>query len=112
MGDGHGLRIAFGNVFIAEGNAGRVEMIAAQVAAIGVGFIERAAERKAIEHLGAHACTKQQIEGFASKKLWGQGQRSVGKPEAIQNHSSYSFAGCDGFLSIGHETGIDHRNEA
>ena len=129
MGDGNGVLIPFGNVCTAEGKAGRVEMIAAQVdaflgtdrqgqllkqqvAAIGVGRIERATELKALEHLGAHACTQQQIEGFASKKLGGQGQRSVAKPEAIQNHPSYGFAGCDGFWCIGHETGIDQRNEA
>ena len=52
-----------------------------QVAAVGVGLIERAAKLKAVEHLGANALTKQQIEGFVSKKLRGQGQGPVGKPK-------------------------------
>ena len=89
LGDGHGWLIACGNGRTAECNAGGVEMMAAQgdacvgpdlqrtllkqeVAAIGVGLIERVAERQAVAHVGAHAGSPQPIEGFARKKLWGQ----------------------------------------
>jgi hypothetical protein len=76
MGDGNGLLIAFRNVLPAERKAGCVEMMEAQVnaflgtdrkgqlmeqqiAAIGVGLIERAAKLKTVEHVGAKALTKQ-----------------------------------------------------
>ena len=88
------------------------QLLKQAVAAIGVGLLARAAERKAVAQLGAHAGTTQHSEGCASNKLWGQGPRPVGKPEAIQDHPSHGLAGCEDVLGLGHETGSDHTNEA
>ena len=81
-----------------------------QVAAIGIGLIERAAELEAIEHLSPHAVMQQQIEGFAGKKLWGQRQGPIGKAEPIQNHAGHGFARREHFLWIGHQAGVNHVN--
>ena len=129
VGEAHGLRIACRNIRPAERQAGRVARIEAQgqaclgtaregerreaqLAALGVGLSERTGKRKALEHLGVHALTPHQSEGFVSKKLRWQGQGPVGKAKAIQDHPRHGFARCDHFLRIRYETCMDHINQA
>ena len=128
-GDGDGVLIALRDVLAAQRKAGCVEMIEAQVnafvgtdrqgkllkqqvAAIGMGLIKCPAKLEAVEHLGRDALTKQEIEGLAGKKLWRQGQGPIGKAQAVEDHPSDGFARRDHFLVIGHETSVDHVNEA
>lgn len=76
MGARHRLLIAVGDVLASQGEARRVKRIEAevnpclgadgagdltkqQITALGIDLIERAAERKPVEHLGAHTLTKQ-----------------------------------------------------
>jgi hypothetical protein len=69
-----------------------------QVAAIGGDLIEGAAQFEAIKHVGFDAGTKEQIEGFTRKKLWGQGQGVIGKPQTIEDHPLDRFTGDDCLL--------------
>ena len=88
MRDGNSVLITIGHIVASQGKAGGVKMAEAfinvflgtdgqgqfakqQVTTIGVDLIERATELKAVEHLRTHAFTKQEIEGFVGKKLWG-----------------------------------------
>ena len=71
-------------------------------------LVERPAEFKAIEHLRADPFTKQQLKGFVRKKLWGQGQRPIGKPQAIEDHPGHRFTRCDLLLLIRNEACINH----
>jgi len=77
-----------------------------------VDLIERATELKAVEHLRPDALTKQQVEGFLGKKLRGQEQGPIGKPQAIEDHPRHGFARCDVLLFIRHEAGVNHRYQA
>ena len=90
---------------------GQGEFAKQQITAISICFIKRAAELKAIEHLRVDAFTKQQVEGFVGKKLWRQGQRAIGKPQAIEDHPGHGFARCDLLLCVGDEACIDHLNQ-
>jgi hypothetical protein len=86
MGKANGVLITIRDIGASERKAGRVERIEAesnafvgtdrqrqflqqQVAAIGRGFSKGATKLKAVAHLGIDACAKQQIKGFAGKKL-------------------------------------------
>jgi len=71
-------------------------------------LIERAAELKTVEPLGADALTKQQVKGFVGKKLRRQGQGPIGKPQAIEDHPSHRFSWRDLLLAIGHQACINH----
>src|SRR5437016_14379686 len=79
-----------------------------QITAIGMDLLERAAELKTVEHLGANALTKQQVKGFVGKKLRRQGQGPIGKPQAIEDHSSHCFSWRDLLLVVGHQTCVNH----
>ena len=86
VGNVNGVLVTGREVLASERKARRVEMIEAQlnaflstdrtcqflkqqVAAIGRGFIEGAAQLETVEHLGIDAFAKQEIEGFVGKKL-------------------------------------------
>jgi hypothetical protein len=77
-----------------------------------VNFIERPAKLKAIEHRRSDPGAKQQIERFVGKKLRGERQRAIGKPQAIEDHPSHRFAWCDLLLLIRHEASIDQAYQA
>jgi hypothetical protein len=126
---GNGLLVAVRHVVAAQGKAGGVEMIEArvdafldtdgqgeltqqQITAIGGHLLERAAELETVEQVCVDACMKQEIEGCVGKKLRRQGQWPIGKPQAIDDHPGHGFAWRQGFLCIGHEACVDHRNEA
>src|SRR6266542_6797886 len=100
MRERNSLLVALGHIRAGQSKARRVQVIEAQVntfmgtdgqgnvtkqqiTAIGVDLIERATELKAVEHLRPDALTKQQVERFLGKKLRGQGQGPIGKPQAI-----------------------------
>jgi hypothetical protein len=125
MGDRHRLRIAVGYIRASQGKARGIEMRQAevnpfvstdgqgevtkqQVTAIGMDRSERAAELTTIEHCGANALTKQQVQGFVGKKLRCQGQGPIGKPQAIEDHPSHRFSWRDLLLAVGHQTRINH----
>src|SRR2546430_9383953 len=129
MGDANGVLVALRDIVATEGKAGRVEMMEAllnaflgtdsqsqlaqqQITPIGMDFIERPAKLKAIEHLRSDPGTKQQLERFVGKKLGGERQRSIGKPQAIEDHPGHSFARGDRLLLIRHEASIDHAYQA
>jgi hypothetical protein len=86
MGTTKGVLITVRDVLARERKAGRVEMIETQinaflgtdrkgqffkqqVAAIGLGFIKRAATLETVEHFGIDAWAKPEIEGFVANKL-------------------------------------------
>jgi hypothetical protein len=86
VGEHNGVLIAVRAVLASEREAGGIEMSEAlvdpfvrpdrqrqllkpRVAAIGIGFIERAAQLQAIDVLGLEAVMKQAIERFVGKKL-------------------------------------------
>src|SRR5438093_2451080 len=129
VGDANGVLVALGDIVTTEGKAGRVEMMEAllnafldtdsqrqlakqQITPIGMDFIERPAQLKAIEPLRSHPGTKQQIERFVGKKLGRERQWSIGKPQAIEDHPGYSFARCDLLLLIRNEASVDHTYQA
>src|SRR6266542_5428346 len=97
MGDEDRGLIALGSVLSAERKARRVKMIKAlinpfvdthrqgkltkeEITPIGGDLIEAAAAFEAVEHVSVDAWTKQHVEGFVHKKLWGQRQGALGKP--------------------------------
>src|SRR5712691_7804041 len=109
MRDGNGVCIALGYRVASEGKTCGVEMVEAlvdafvsadghrhfaqqQVAAIGVHRIEATAELKAVEHLRCDTLTKQQVERGVGKKLWGERQGTIGKPQAVEDHPGDRFA--------------------
>src|SRR5919109_1938983 len=125
VGDANGVLAALGGIVATEGKAGRVEMMEAlrnvflgtdsqsqlakqQITPIGMDFIERPAKLKAIEHLRSNPGPKQQIERFVGKKLGRERQRSIGKPQAIEDHSGYRFARCYLLLRSRNEGSVDH----
>ena len=129
MGDVNRRLVALGDIVTTEGKAGCVEMMEAllnallhtdsqrqfaeqQVTAIRIHLIERPAKFEAIEHLGAHPLTKQEIERFVGKKLRGQGQWPIRKPQAIEDHPGHGFPGCDVLLVIGHNMRVDQLYDA
>src|SRR5262245_53724730 len=129
VGDANGGLVALGDIVATEGKAGGVEMMEAllnaflgtdsqsqlakqQITPLGMDFVERPAKLKAIEHLRANAGTKQQIERFVGKKLGRERQRSIGKPQAIEDHPGYSFARCNLLLLIRNEASVDHTDQA
>src|SRR5215470_19472481 len=129
VGDANGVLVALGSIVATEGKAGRVEMMEAlhnvflgtdsqshltkqQITPIGLDFIERPAQLKAIEHLRSNPGTKQQIERFVGKKLGGERQRAIGKSQAIEDHASPSFARCDLLLLIRNEASVNHAYQA
>ncbi len=129
MGDRHRLLVTLGDVVATERKTRRVEMGKAlingfltthregdlaqeQVTAIGVHLIEGATQFEAIEHGGVDAGTKEQIEGRIGKELRGQGQRSIGKPSAIENHPRGRFPWGDLLLVVRLETSVDHAHES
>src|SRR6266853_1072638 len=129
MGNGDGVFITVGNVLARERKTRGVEMIETlvnaclgtdrkgeftqqQVTAVTGDIIEAAAEFKAVKQVGTDTWTKQQIEGFVGKKLRGQRQGAIGKPEAIDDHPCYGFAGSDLLLVMGRHTRIDHLDDA
>src|SRR5438093_842070 len=75
-------------------------------------FIKRPAKLKAIEHLCTDPGTKQQIEWFVGKKLRGERQRPIGKPQAIQDHPRHRFAWGDLLLLIWNEASINDAYQA
>jgi hypothetical protein len=68
------------------------QLLKPHVAARGLGVIERAAQRKAIEALGLEALLKQQIERWVGKKVWSQRQRPLGQAQALEHHPGHGFA--------------------
>src|SRR5215475_697378 len=129
VGDANGVLVARGGRVTTEGKAGRVEMMDAlrnvflgtdsqsqlakqPITPIGMDFIERPAKLKAIEHLRSNPGTQQQIERFVGKKLGRERQRSIGKPQASEDHPGYSFARCDLLLRIRNEASVDHTYQA
>src|SRR5215510_5866649 len=129
MGDTNGLLVALRDIGATEGKAGRVKVMEAwlnaflgtarqsqlakqEITPIGLDFIERPAQLKAIEHLRSNPGTKQQIERFVGKKLGRERQRSIGKPSAIEDHPGYSFTWGDLLLLIRNETSVDHTYQA
>src|SRR4030095_620883 len=129
VGDSNGSLIARGDIVATEVKAGRVEMMEAllhaflgtdsqsqlakqQITPIGMDFIERPAQLKAIEHLRSDPGTKQQIKRFVGKKLGRERQRSISKPQAIEDHPGHRFARCDLLLRIRNEARVDHTYQA
>src|ERR1043165_9133381 len=124
MGDANGLLVPLRDIVATKGKAGGVEVMEAllnafldtarqrqlakqEITPIGLDFIERPAQLKAIEHLRSHTGTKQQIERFVGKKLGGERQRAIGKSQAIEDHASHSFARCDLLLLIRNEASVN-----
>src|SRR5437762_1614943 len=127
--DMNGVLVALRDRGATEGKAGRVEVMEAllnaflgtasqrqlaqqQITPIGMDGIERPAKLKTIEHLCSDPRTKQQIERFVGKKLGRERQRSIGKPQAIEDHPGHRFARCDLLLLIRHEASVDHTYQA
>src|SRR5215211_7471617 len=129
VGDGNGLLVAFRDIVATEGKAGRVEMMEAllnaflgtasqsqlaqqQITPIGMDFIERPAKLEAIEHLRSNPRTKQQIERFVGKKLGGERQGAIGKPQAIEDHPGHSFTRCNLLLVSRNEASVEQAYQA
>jgi hypothetical protein len=82
----HGVRITVGDVRASKTQAGRVErreaqlaafvrtdcqrqFLTQQIAAIGLGVLEGAAQREPVAPLGIHAVATQEIKGGVGKQL-------------------------------------------
>ena len=128
-GEANGVLVALGDRVATEGKARRVEMMAAlgaaflgtdrqrqlaqqQITPISMDFIERPTKLKAIAPLRSDSGTQQQIERLVSKKLGREGQRSLGKPSAMEEHPGYRVARCDLLLLIRNEARVDHTYQA
>jgi hypothetical protein len=129
VGDRHGVRIAVRDRRASEREAGGVEMMEAlidpflsadrkcplrpsHVTAIGLGFIERAAQLQALAQLRREALTPHQSERCVGKKLWGPRAGPLGKAHAIEHHPGHGFAWREDFLGLWHEACGDHVNQA
>jgi hypothetical protein len=129
VGDAHGGLVALGDRVATEGKARGVERREAwlqaflgtdsqsqlakqQLTPIGLDCIERPAKLKAIEPLRSNPGTTQQSERFVSKKLGRERQRSIGKPQAIEEHPGYSFAWGDLLLRLRNEASVDPTDQA
>jgi hypothetical protein len=77
-----------------------------QVAAIGLGRIERAAEADALAPLSPHAVIPQQIEGCTGKKRWGQRPGPMGNAEPSQHHAGHGCARRPHVLLSGYQAGV------
>ena len=128
VSDQQGVLIAVRDILASQRDAGGIEMIAAlvdpcwrtdrqrqrltpRVAAIGRGFIERAAQRTALEVRGLETVMKQEREGFIGKKLGRQRSGPMGKAHAIEHHPGHGFARREDFVCIGHEACVDQVNQ-
>src|SRR5256714_12807966 len=89
----------------------RGECAPQQVAAVAVGFVEGTTELETVEQLRTDPLMKQQIEGFVGKKLWGERQGTIGKPQAVEDHPGNRFARSDLFLVLHKQTRVDHLDE-
>ncbi len=128
VSDQQGVLIAVRDILASQRDAGGIEMIAAlvdpcwrtdrqrqrltpRVAAIGRGFIERAAQRTALAVRGLETVRKQEREGFIGKKLGRQRSGPMGKAHAIEHHPGHGFARREDFVCIGHEACVDQVNQ-
>src|SRR5215467_10528256 len=129
MGDRNGLLVPLGSVVARQRETRRVEMVKTlinsllpahgegdlakeQIAAIGVDLIEGTAQFETIEHVSFNARTKEQIEGLTRKELRGQGQRPIGKAQAIEDHPFDRFTRGDHLLVVRLETSVDHAHKS
>ena len=129
MGDGNGLLVTLGNIVARERKTRRIEMVKAlingfllahreghlakeEITTIGVDLVEGAPEFEAIEHIGFNARTKEQSEGLTCKELWSQGQRPIGKAQAIEDHPFDRFAWGDRLLVVRLETSVNHAHQS
>ena len=128
VSDQQGVLIAVRDILASQRDAGGIEMIAAlvdpcwrtdrqrqrltpRVAAIGSGFIERAAQRTALAVRGLETVMKQEREGFIGKKLGRQRSGPMGKAHAMEHHPGHGFARREDVVCIGHEACVDQVNQ-
>jgi hypothetical protein len=129
VGDANGSLVALGDIVATEGKAGRVEMLDAwrtaflctdnqsplakpPITPIGLDVLERPAKRQALVPLRSDPGTKPPIERSVGKKLGRERQRSMGTPQAIEEHPGHRFARCDLLWRIRHEASVDHAYQA
>jgi hypothetical protein len=128
MGDEDRVRIALGRVLTAERKARRVEMMQAlskpcvgthrqgkrtqeEITPRGEDLIAAAAACETVAHVSVDAWTKQHVEGFVHKKLWGQRPGAMGKPSAVQHHPRYRFARGERFVVVSRQARVDHLHD-
>jgi hypothetical protein len=129
VGDVNGSLVTRGDIVATEGKAGRVKMMEAWLKAflgtdsqshlaqqqstpIGLDFIERPATLQAMEPLRSDPGTTQPIERCVGTKLGRERPRSIGQPQAIEDHPGHRFARCDLLLRIRSEARVDHPSQA
>src|SRR5262244_4552057 len=101
MGDANGVLVTRRDIVATEGKAGCVEVMEAllnaflgtarqsqlakqEITPIGLDFIERPAQLKAIEHLRSNPGTKQQIERLVVKNRGVSGSGRLGNPKPLR----------------------------
>ena len=128
-GEVKGALVALGDIVATAGKAGRVKMLDTWLKAcldtdsqrplaqqqstpLGLDCIEPPAKLNALAQLGADPGTQPPIERVVGKKLGREGPRSIGTPQAIEDHPGHRFARGDLLLRIRKEARVDHTSQA